>query len=589
MGTKSLVCVAVVVLFLSAARADSEGQLQLGLSTDKPEVFERVEIAVGGMPAAANPFDPEAIALDLEVVPPSGQRLQVPGYFDREFDRKLEGNREVLTPSGDGSWRLRWLPLEAGRHTLVATVTLAGKFAARGKTAVVVAAGKRRGLARVEPEGKRYFRLDDGTPLFLNGLCACWHGRRGTYDYDDWLAAYQQAGINYIRIWMWHQAFGIEWDKGDKLHYRLDNAWRLDRVLAEAERRGVFVMLCLDYHGIFEVKPDYWGSNNFWPRHPYNAVNGGPCQTQNDFFTNAEAKKLYTQRLRYLVARWSAFPNLLAWEFFNEIDNEYRYLKHEDVVAWHREMGRCLRSLDPARHLISSSFTGGSERPDLFALPEMDFAQYHSYNEKHPAGMTAQKTARFFEKYSKPFFVSEYGTDWRGWKPDTDPHFRALHQAIWSGVFTGAVGTGMTWWWESIHTAKLYQHWSALSGFLAGTGIGRADLGPARFENVAGAVTPFGVAARDEALIWLLDRACDWPDGALEANPAPVDGVTLALAGIDDGTWSIEWWDTLAGKRLAVAEATASGDLLRLAPPAFQVDIAARLKKRESPPNGRTR
>ena len=48
-------------------------------------------------------------------------------------------------------------------------------------------------------------------------------------------------------------------------------------MLAEAERRGIYVMLCLDYHGMFEVKPDYWGGNNFWPRHPYNAANGGPC------------------------------------------------------------------------------------------------------------------------------------------------------------------------------------------------------------------------------------------------------------------------------------------------------------------------
>ncbi len=556
------------------------GKLRLSPPASRPEVFERVEIPVDGVPSAANPFDPEAIALDLEVIQPSGRRLRVPGYFYQEFDRNLEGNREVLAPNGKGNWRIRWLPLEAGRHTLVATVTLGGARAARGETVIEVAPGRRRGLARVEPEGKRYFRLDDGTPLFLNGLCACWHGRRGTYDYDDWLAAYQKAGINYIRIWMWHQAFGIEWDKGDRVQYRLDNAWRLDRVLAEAERRGVFVMLCLDYHGIFEVKPDYWGGNNFWPRHPYNAANGGPCQTQNDFFTSDEAKRLYAKRLRYLVARWSAFPNLLAWEFFNEIDNEYKYLKHEDVVAWHREMGRLLRVLDPCRHLITSSFTGGSERPDLFALPEMDFAQYHSYNEKHPAQMAAEKAAKFFEKYHKPFFVSEYGTDWRGWKPDTDPHFRALHQAIWSGVFTGAVGTGMTWWWESIHTAGLYQHWSALNRFLAGTGIGRPDLGPARLENIEGSATPFGVAAHDEALIWLLDRAYDWPDGAMEVNPRPADNVKVTLAGVNDGVWSIEWWDTLTGERVASGEATASGGALPLAPPAFQVDIAARMKKR---------
>lgn len=568
-----------LLLFPVVAQASSEGRLRLDLSTDKPGVFERVEIVVHNVPAADNPFDPESIALDLDVLQPSGQRLRVPGYFQQEFDRKLEGDREILTPQGDGTWRIRWLPLKAGRHTLIATVTLAGQAVARGEAVVEVVAGKRPGLARIEPEEKRYFCLDDGTPLFLNGLCACWHGSRGTYDYDDWLAAYEKAGINYIRIWMWHHAFGIEWDKGDKLRYRLDNAWRLDRVLAEAERRGVFVMLCLDYHGIFEVKPDYWGSNNFWPRHPYNAANGGPCQTQNDFFTNEEAKELYAKRLRYVVARWSAFPNLLAWEFFNEIDNEYAYVKHEDVVAWHRDMGRHLRSLDPFGHLISSSFTGGSERPDLFALPEMDFAQYHSYNEKHPAQMTAQKTSRFFEKYGKPFFVSEYGTDWRGWKPDTDPHFRALHQAIWSGAFTGAAGTGMTWWWESIHTANLYHHWSALSAFLDGTGIGRADMKPARFENIEGPVVPFGVAAPDEAIVWLLDSACDWPQGAMEASPSPVTNAKATLAGYNDGIWSVEWWDTLAGKRVGTDEATVTGGLLQLVPPAFQVDIAARLKK----------
>ena len=558
---------------------DAPTKLDLAFPAVKPEVYERVEMSVSGMPAATNPFDPEIIALDAEVKAPSGKVQRVPGFFEREFDRKLQGGREALGGGAEG-WRVRWLPLEPGRHSVSVTATLAGKVAARGEAVVEAVAGKRHGLARVEPVGMRSFRLDDGTPLFLNGLCMCWHGNRGTYDYDDWLASSQKAGINYIRIWMWHQAFGIEWDRGDKLKYRMDNAWRLDRVLAEAEQRGIFVMLCLDYHGIFEVKPDYWGGNNFWTRHPYNATNGGPCQVQNEFFTNAEARKLYEKRLRYLVARWSAFPNLLAWEFFNEIDNEYAYLKHPDVVAWHRDMGRHLRGIDPYRHLISSSFTGGSERPDLYALPEMDFSQYHSYNEPHPAEMMAQKTKRFIEKYHKPFFVSEYGTDWRGWKPNTDPHFRALHQAIWSGAFTGAAGTAMSWWWENIHSANLYPHWSALAAFLDGTGIGQGELRPAQFGQVDGGVKPFGVASRQEALVWLLDHASDWPEGATNATPPSVTGIKVALTGLEDGPWSVEWWNTLEGKRVASEDATISGGSLQLAPPAFQADIAARLKRK---------
>jgi hypothetical protein len=571
--------VAVLRALLPVVADEVKRPLSLESKVETARRFERVEFDVLGVPANSNLYDPEAIAVDLKVVAPSGKITDVPGYFQQEFDRQTEGGKEVLSPRGNGNWRVRWLPVEEGNHSLVVKATAGGKPVGQGTRNIRVAGSKGHGLASVEPEGKRYFQQSDGTPLFLNGLCSCWYGQRGTLDYDDWLEAYQKAGINYIRIWMWPQGFGLEWDKQDKLHYRQDNAWRLDYVLAEAERRGIFVMLCLDYHGIFEVKPDFWGGNNFWTRHPYNATNGGPCQVQNDFFTNGEAKKLYEKRLRYIVARWSAFPNVLAWEFFNEIDNEYKYLKHADVVAWHGEMGRRLRSMDPCRHLISSSFTGGSERPDLFALPEMDFAQYHSYNEKHPARMMAEKSARFFEKYHKPFFVSEYGTDWKGWKPDSDPHFRALHQAIWSGAFTGAAGTAMTWWWENIHSANLYAHWSALSAFLQGTAIGSSSMNPAKIEGIEGPIVAYGVATRKEALVWVLDQACDWPDGAMQVNPAPVTNAQLTIAGLEDGPWSLEWWNTLSGKTTGKTQATAVGGLLKVTPPAFQADIAARLKK----------
>jgi hypothetical protein len=547
-------------------------------STGASELLKRIEFAIDGVPTVPNPFDPSAIAVDLEVLPPSGSKLVVPAFWGREFERALENNREVLTPIGEPGWRVRYLPLEAGRHELNVIARIEGQIVARGSTMSDVAPTTSRGLVRVDA-GSRYFRFDDGTPLFLNGLCACWHGRRGTYDYDDWLAAYERAGMNYIRIWMWPNAFGIEWDKDHRLQYRLDTAWTLDRVLAEAERRGILVMLCFDYHGMFEVEPDFWKSNNYWPRHPYNAVNGGPCANQDEFFTNPEARVLYQKRLRYMVARWSAFPNVLAWEFFNEIDNVYKYLKHEHVVDWHRDMGAYLRSIDPYRHLITSSFTGGSERPDLFALRQMEFAQYHSYNEKHPAEMTARTTTAFWDRYHKPFFVSEYGTDWKGWKPDTDPHLRALHQAIWGAPFTGAAGTGMTWWWESIHSQDLYRHWSALAKFLEGTAIAASDMRPVLATSKDARVKSWAVATPREALIWVLDPSMNWPEGAMIDNPVPVAGAEVSIEGLEEGDYSVEWWHTLEGRRLMSSEVRVEAGRLDLVVPEFTVDVAARVRR----------
>jgi hypothetical protein len=66
----------------------------------------------------------------------------------------------------------------------------------------------------------------------------------------------------------------------------------------------------------------------------------------------------------------------------------------------------------------------------------------------------------------------------------------------------------------------------------------------------------------------------------MEARPTPVTGATVTLTGIDDGSWSVEWWDTLAGTRVANGEVTAAGGTLRLEVPTFQIDVAARLQKR---------
>ncbi len=541
--------------------------------------LSRVEASLEGIPPAQNPFDPEAIAVDAELVGPSGRALRIPAFYTRAYERSLEGGQEVLKARGEPGWRVRFLALEPGAHELKVEVKLSGRTIDSAAARFDVRAGEGRGFARVQ-RGGRYFRFDDGSPLFLVGLCCCWHDGRGTYDYDDWLGAYERAGINYIRIWMWHHAFGIEWDREDRTRYRLDRAWTLDRVLEEAERRGILVMLCLDYHGILEVKPDYWGGNNFWPRHPYNAANGGPCADQNEFFTHPEARKLYLKRLRYIVARWSAFPGILAWQFFNEIDNVYRYLKPEDVAAWHRDMARELRALDPYDHLITTSLTGRSERSEIWNIAELDFSQYHSYNEEHPARVTARVASSFFEKYRKPVFVGEYGTDFRGWKPETDPHLRALHQAIWSGAFTGAAGTGMSWWWQSIHAAGRYGSWASLSAFLRGTNIASGDFEPLEAKSEGPMeVEAFAVGSKTEAIVWFLDPRYSWPSGAMEEEPRECSGARVALGGLESGVYAVEWWAPAGGKSLGQAELEGAAGRLVLAPDTFRVDLAAKIRK----------
>lgn len=492
------------------------------------------EWRIEGVPAATNVFDPDVIAVDVEFTTPAGETKRVPAFWFRDYARSLQGANETLTPRGGGEWRVRYRPAVEGTHWLRGVVRTNGAQAdVEGDPAGFdIAAGnpQARGQARIA-EGNQYFETTDGRPLPLMGADVCWHGSRGTRDYDDWFPAMANAGWNWTRLWMCPWAFGIETAPEERLNYRLDRAWQLDHVFRLAEERGIFLLLCLDYHGMFETEPDFWGGNNLWPRHPYNQAHGGPCATQRDFFTNASARELYQKRLRYLIARYGASPALFAWEFFNEIDNVYRHLTPADVARWHQDMGEWLKANDPWGHLVTTSLTGGSDRADIWQLPALDFACYHSYAEAAPARRLAEVVGSMRERYGKPVIIAEAGVDWRGWNRESDPHLRGFRQLLWGGVTSGSAGTSMSWWWESIHSENAYPVYHALSDVLAGANWGDGVWNAAQVQ-------------KPEPM----------PDAVGEVLEGPTFNATLPL---DAG-----WGSQLSG-RLAIASPVAAGHAAR--------------------------
>ena len=498
----------------------------------------RVEWRLEGLPVTSQPFDPDRLAVDAEVSEPGGLVRNVPAFWYRPYRRELRGNSEVLTATGSGEWRLRYYLMAAGRHEVVVRVRENGgdpRVVLRDGFEALPADGPVRGLVRVAAD-RQYFETKTSAgpsvPLALVGADVCWHGSRGTFDYEDWFPAMAGSGWNWARLWMWPVAFGIESGAGDRLNYRQDRAWQLDRVFQLAERHGLVLLLCLDYHGMFETEPDAWGGNNDWPRHPYNAANGGPCAHQRAFFTDPTARDLYRKRLRYLVARYGASPSLHAWQFFNEIDNVYRHLVAADVAAWHRTQGEWLKANDPWGHLVTTSLTGQSDRPEIWQLPTMDFAVYHSYGEPAPARRFGEVVGSMRSRYGKPVLIGEAGVDWRGWSRSSDPFLRGFRQLVWGGITSGSAGTAMSWWWESIHTDNAYPIYRALTQVLTRTRWAQGAWQTLRLQDSGPAPSQVGTLIEG-------------------GTPFSVD---LAL----DGTWGSKPLG-----RLAVPEPSAVGDAPR--------------------------
>jgi hypothetical protein len=448
--------------------------------------YERVELTVDLEARYANPFDPEQVALEARFRAPSGVERIVPGFWYRPYRRQLHGTRELLTPAGNGGWRIRFAPEEIGRYTYAVTVRDTRGTSAPMPGAFASRASKHPGYVRVSRADRRFFAFDSGKPYFPIGANVCWSGggapahSRGTFDYDDWFPRYAAQGCNYARLWIGpFDLFTLERHApGDKSlalgRYDLAGAWRIDTVLERAEATGLYLMFCLESFNSLRIRQ----SHAMWDRNPYNAANGGPLRRPEQFFTDARARRLFLRKLRYMVARWGYSTHLLAWEFWNEVDLIETY-RPTEVREWHIAMSHALRDLDPWDHLQTTSFATPHGEPSIDSLQEIDFVQTHHYGSRDMAADLPEYCRRKIREYGKPHFIGEFGADAGGPRDDDDPTGIHLHNGLWSSVMSLASGAAMLWWWDSyIDPKNLYPHFGALARFLKGVDWPRAGLRP---------------------------------------------------------------------------------------------------------------
>ncbi len=447
------------------------------------------------------------------------------------------------------------------------------------------AASAGHGFLRVSPRDARYLAYDDGTPYFAIGENVGWYDQRGTFAYDDWLDRLARQGATWVRVWMPSWAMGIEWSDtglGDYTN-RLDRAWQLDHVLKAAARRGIAVQLVLQNHGAFSTT-----ANSEWADNPYNAANGGPLASPAQFFTDATAADLFRRRVRYVVARYGASTNLLAWELWNEADLTDGY----DPVAstaWHRAMADYVRAVDPARHLVTSSFAIFVNDPQVWSGAGLDLTQLHFYS-RNPGlvllpdladDVLLLSSARARD-YGRPVLFSELGVASSGPEEtvEWDPDGIGVHDGLWAGAFGGGMGTAMPWWWDSITAAdptRYYPMFGSVARFLRDVAFDRAGF-VARDATVTGGagrrVRAHELAGPHQALLWVKDHDVRYDT---PASPRLTD-VRVSLAELTPGRWCVGVWDTWAGgfTHLAVVD---GGPGTSLAVPPFARDTAVWMRR----------
>jgi len=575
--------------------------------------YEKFELTFDINRHVTNPFDPEQIKVDATFEDPNHKVIQVPAFYYQDFIRRLVNNREELTPVGAGAWKVRFAPMTPGTYTYYLTVQYTREprkapepTLITGKRSFTCAPSKNRGFVRISKKDPLYFEFDNGQWFYPIGhnvhspndetpravqLQQSINGEplpdRGTFSYDYLFKKMADNGENFAEVWMCSWWLGIEWigdwrNYGGLTNYNLHSAWKLDYLLGLAEQNDLYLHLVLENHG----KCSTWCDPE-WEDNPYNELNGGFLASPEDFFRNPIAKEIYKKVLRYLIARWGYSTRLGGLELWSEVDLVGDSYTHDDPVAtaprvqWHRDMTEYLDRTDPWRHLVTTHFSTTYSRikSTLVTLPGIDYITCDAYilggGSIIPLVLA---TAQTFNAYGKPGLVTEYGGSPFGRTPAA---LRSdLHGGIWATYMTHTAGTPLLWWFQFIEKDDAYWNFKALAAFNAGEDRRGQGLvsSTVTFPNPHHDLGALALQNPRMAYVWVYSRS------AMEQMPAPnlaptFRQISIRLAGLLDGSYTIEVWDTRQGTVLARLNLPAAGGYLTVPLPDFRTDCAIKIKR----------
>jgi hypothetical protein len=562
----------------------------------KSTVWDRVTLRVDVDASFKDPFDPKQIRIDAVVALPGGDRLRVPGFYYQAFrtvhaDHERFGKVERLERVGEPTWMVRYAAPVPGRHEIVIEASDAAGTTRSKPLTLDVAGSDAPGMVRL-PKDKavRYFVTDRGESFYPVGYNIYGaSGRTWVADMERWLGKMGENGCNFARIWMYYTFF--RWSEPGRKgvppydHIDLGWAWRYDRVMEAAERSGIRIQLCLDTHHPFMASKG-WGLDKigFHKRH------GGPLSNPHrvapGLFTNPQCREAYRRKLRYVVARYGYSTSVFAWEFWNEIGCvPGAGGSRKQIRAWHTEMARYLRQVDPWNHLITSSSGIPANCPGL------DFNQPHRYGAGDPVrSFDLRRSWR--PGHRRTFWGEAWPLHTRGYPhpspvPKTiklDPDGQWIHDYCFSSPGLGHPATPMSWYHRSyIEKQDLFKIYKPFSRWIAGydfAGQRAVPFGRGDASASPRGLLVLGVRGRTECLVWIQNRTLGWAwQVGQRKKLKPIDAATLTLKGLAEGAWIVDTWDTCAAKITGTQRANAGKDgVLKIPVGPVARDVALRLR-----------
>ena len=545
--------------------------------------YEKWEASAPVALQGENPFDEADISVVAVFEHASGKQYLVPGFWFQDYEYSVDKAARVerLTPVGEPGFRIRFAPPSPGPyryHFEVAT----GAGTTKTSGGAILATRPTRGGPLSRDPSRQYLQTAGGEGVFLLGQNVAWS--TDSAPLDDLLRYIHEmadTGQNFLRLW--HCTWCLGYEHKETGRYDLERAWKLDRLLETAVKRGVYVMFCFENaHDVKEKKSPYWrglGSGTEGISRP------------EEFFTSSTARSAFRDRMRYAFARWGYSAAIGAWEFFNEM--EYAILGPLELNSsvreryfrpWLEEMAAHAQRWDAHGHLLSNSLAVDRIWDGMNRMPWLDLVQHHAYLNAWDADAAAKalRSLSYISDYGKPYLLGEFGgadAGVYGAKENTvnlrDPSGAHLHNALWASALSGACGAPLAWWWDTyVRPKRLYYHYAALSAFMRGTPwldphIRAVDLSTTDARALA-------LRGESWALVWVQNSGYTWETASAQDSVEPAGAFALELDELQAGRYRVEWWDTRRGIVVRTQEIDCTWSL-SIAMPELRTDVALKI------------
>lgn len=564
------------------------------VNTSTPQLYAIYEISfdLSTTYSTEGRFDPNTVDVQAIFNGPGGVQESMPGFFKQE---------------SSPNWAVRYAPRVPGSYNVTLQVTDAnGTNTVNNALSFTTSAPLNSGFIELDPANPARLMTSNGDQYTMVGINTAWEDDLPGGGWDLGMVQIfdkmNDYNINTGRVmeayWSAYyiEAYGEQYERGQTLtyeglgKYHLTAAANLDTIFQNAQARDIRVIYSMLEHLGFT---DYAQ----WGRNAYNSANGGPCAVASGcYLSNATARE-YTKRfLRYHFARWGSYTSFGVMELWNEVDNGAHNVwtdaTQADVWSWHQEMDSYWKSFDFYDHPTTTSLAWRDhEWPEDFnqsqhtwpVMSYFDITNQHRYPGSH--GTVDEETwidqIKWLQTTSgsvRPAFIEEYG--WIGESATgMDPHGYYFHDGAWTPVFFAeAAGTNFIWRVDYLFqpTSPTFDGYKGLGAFILPEAPYMRSMSFIPEESLANNVGVGAYKNANRALLYFRD----WDaDATVNNGPnQPTENIgNYTLTGMNDGSYTVEFWDTMTGNILSTTSASSSGGSMTFAVPSFQRGIAAKV------------